>query len=116
HLEHILAEFGELIEEQYAAVREAHLTRPGIRAAADQPRIRNRVMRRTKRAPSHERLTEWQHARDRVDLRRFEPLVEAPVRERGRQPSREHGLPAARRANHQAIMLLRTPYPEIASL
>src|SRR2546425_13149277 len=40
HLEHVLAELGQLVQEQHAAVRETYLPRPRVRAAADQPRVR----------------------------------------------------------------------------
>ena len=42
----MLAELGHLIQEQDAAVRQADLARPRPLAAADQARVRDRVVRR----------------------------------------------------------------------
>src|SRR2546426_1899345 len=41
----VLPELRQLVEEQHATVREAHFPGPRERAAADQPRIRDRVVR-----------------------------------------------------------------------
>ena len=58
HLEHVLAEFRQLVEKEHSAMRQAHLTGTRIGAATDQAGIRDRVMRRSKRAPRDERLAE----------------------------------------------------------
>ena len=50
HLEHVAAELEHLVEKEHAVMREAHLARPRLRAAADQRRVRDRVMRRAERA------------------------------------------------------------------
>src|SRR5437899_12313475 len=55
-------------------------------------------MRRAERPSRHERLADRQHARDGVDLRGLECLVETHLREDGGEPPGEHRLAAARRA------------------
>ena len=46
HLEDVAPELRKLVEKEHAALREAHLAGPGRRAAADEARIADRVMRR----------------------------------------------------------------------
>ena len=49
HLEHVALELRQLIEEEHAVVRQAHLARPGDLAAADQARVGDGVVRRAER-------------------------------------------------------------------
>ena len=107
HLEHVLAELGKLVQEQHAAVREAHLARPRIGAAADQAGVRDGVMRCPEGAPGDERLAQGQDARDRVDLRRFERLVETHLGQDRGEAAGEHRLPGSGRPNHQQIVPAR---------
>ena len=49
HLEHVAAELEHLVEEEHAVVGEAHFAGPRLRSAADERRVRDRVMRCAKR-------------------------------------------------------------------
>ncbi len=110
HLEHVLAKLGQLIEEQHAAVSEAHLARPRVGPAADQPRVADRVMRGAKRPPRDQGFAQGQRPGDGVDLRRLERLLEAHPRQDRRAPAREHRLARAGGAHHQHVVpLLEQP-------
>src|SRR2546426_2237312 len=94
----VLPELRQLVEEQHATVREAHFPGPRERAAADQPRIRDRVVRGAERPPRDERLAERQYAGDGVDLGGLERLIEAHLGEDRGKPPGEHRLAGAGRA------------------
>ena len=100
HLEHVLAELGQLVEEQHAAVRQAHLARTRERPAADQAGVADGVVRRPERPPRHQRFPQRQHPRHRVDLGGLQRLVEADLGKDRREAARQHRLPRARRADH----------------
>ncbi len=104
HLEHVLAELGQLVQKQHAAVREADFARPRIRPAPDQPGVGDRVMRRAERPPRHERLAERQRPRDRMDLGGFERLIQTHLGEGRRQAPGKHRLPAPWRPHHQDVV------------
>src|SRR5256886_13394820 len=90
----------------------ARLTSPGReRAAADQPRIRDRVVRGAERPPRDERLAERQYAGDGVDLRGLEGFVETHLGEDRGEPPGEHGLAGAGRAHHQPSIISRPLNP-----
>ena len=46
HLQHVLAELGQLVQEEHAAVRQADLARPRPVPAAHQPGVGDGVVRR----------------------------------------------------------------------
>ncbi len=81
-----------------------HLARPRHHAAADQPRIRDRVVRRTEGPVRHQTALSVQHTGNRVDLRRLQRLLERQRRQDARQPLRQHRLAAARRPDHQDVV------------
>ena len=86
-IEHRPLEFGQLVEEQHAQMREADLARAHPQPAADQRRHRRRVMRRAERAAAAD-LAAAQLARDRGDHRHFERFATARA---------AAGFPAGRR-------------------
>jgi len=103
-----LRNFGQLVEKQHTAVREA-----GLRPAADT--TRRRSTRRPKscdaareRDAAHERLAERQRPRDRMDLRGLERLIEAHLGEGRRQAAREHRFfSGSGRPDHQNVVPAR---------
>ena len=53
-LERAARELRQLIEEEHAVMRQADFARPRLRSAAGQRRVRDRVVRRAKRASGDE--------------------------------------------------------------
>ena len=85
-------------------VRERDLARHRVRAAADEPGVGDRVVRRAERPPRHEPAPGVQQPADAVDLRRLQRLV---GRERGEDAGhapREHRLARARRPDHERVV------------
>ena len=107
HLQHVAAEFGELVEKQHAAVRERHFAGHGVRTAAQEAGVRHRVVRRAERTARHKRLARLQHARDGMDARDLQRLLRREGRQDGRNPPREHRLARAGRADHQEVVPAR---------
>ena len=97
-------EFGKLVEEEDAVVREAHLARRRVRAAAEEAGVGDRVVRRAEGALEDERLVGGERAGDAVDLRRLQRLVERHFREDGREAAREHRLARAGRPDHDHVV------------
>ena len=56
HFEHVAMELRQLVQEEDAAMRQAHLARQRMRAAAQQPRIRDGVVRRPEGTVEDQRL------------------------------------------------------------
>jgi hypothetical protein len=67
--------FREFVEKEDPIVGEAHLPRPRIRAAADEPSVAHGVVRSAKRATAHERLTLAHETNDRVNPGRLQSLL-----------------------------------------
>ena len=86
---------------------EAHLAGPRIRPAADQPRVRDGVVRRPERPARDERLSQRQNSGDRMNLGRLQRLVEAHLGEDRRKASRQHGLAGPRGTDQQDVMPAR---------
>ena len=105
-VEHRRLEFGKLVEEQHAVMRERDLARLGAQAAADQRRHAGRMMRRAERPAVGERAF-LDLARDRGDHRHFEQLGGRERRQDRGQARREHRLAGAGRADHQQIVPAR---------
>ena len=102
-LERGARELRQLVEEEDAVVGEARLAGRRRHAAADQPRARDRVMRRPERPPGDQRLAAEQ-ARDAVHSRRLQRLLERRRRQDRGHAAREHRLAAAGRPDHQHVM------------
>ncbi len=58
--QNIARKLRKFVEEQDAVVRQRDFSRAWNAAAAREPRVRNRVMRRTKRPPRHQRVSRRQ--------------------------------------------------------
>jgi hypothetical protein len=116
-LEHGPLEFGQLVEEEDAAVREARLARPEPRAAADDRRGRRAVVRGPERRVADQRVLRVDQSRDRVDPRHLERVLLLERRQDAGQPTREHRLPGAGRPAEEEVVppgrrdLERAPRP-----
>ena len=121
HLQDVAAELEHLVEEQHAVMREADLAGTRLRSAADQRGVRDRVMRRAKRALGDQPRARRQQADDRVDRRDVERLVERQRRQDARHASRHHRLAGARRSDEQQVVtagrgdLERAPREQLAA-
>ena len=104
HLQDILLELGQFIEEQHPVVSQRHLARPGMSAAADQAGIGDGVVRRAEHPPGDQRLTGGEQTEDRVDLGDFEGFLEGLRRQDRRNAAGQHGLAAAGRSDHQDVV------------
>ena len=85
-------------------MRERDLARLDERASADQSGLRNRMMRKAKRARAHDAGASAQQSRDAVDLRYLERLVRRHRRKNRGQPSCEHRLAAAGRPDEEQVV------------
>ena len=110
----IASEFGKLVKEQHAAMRERHLAGHGMRAAAEQPRVGNGVVRRTERTAHHKRLARLQNASNGVDARNLQCLLGSEGREDGRNAPREHRLARAGRPDHEDVVSARNGHLDCA--
>ena len=89
-----------LVEKEHAPVRETDFPGSWARSAADEPRDRDRVMRRAKgprRRDVHVAIEDPRHRMDGDDLER---LALEKARQDPRHAPREQRLPAAGRAGH----------------
>jgi len=102
-LERVPPELGQLVHEEDAAMRERDLARPDRVPAAEERRVRDRRVRRAEGPCDHERHA-VEEARDTVDPRRFDRLVERERRQDRRQPAREHRLAGTRRSKQQQVV------------
>jgi hypothetical protein len=100
----MLAELRHLVQEEHAPVRQADLARPRPLPATDQPRVRDRVMRRAKRSVADQRHVAGEHAGHRVDARDVQRLGGGHARQDRGQRARKERLTRARRARHQDVM------------
>lgn len=84
---------------------QRHLARTGIRSAAQQSRVRYRVMRRAIGTGGQEGPLRIQEPRDRMDLRGIDRLVLGHVRHDRRDALGQHGFSGPGRADHQHVDL-----------
>ena len=76
NFEHVARELGQLVQKEHAVMREADLARARDRAAADQPRVGDGVVRRAERAVGDQTAARIEHAGHGVDLGGLERLLE----------------------------------------
>jgi hypothetical protein len=94
----------QLVHEQHAAMRQRDLARVGRRAAADEARHRDRMVRRAEGPLRHQRATGGQEPRHRPDRGDFQHLVARRRRQDCRKAPRQHRLASARRADEQHVV------------
>src|SRR4051794_14269897 len=86
-------------------MRERDLTRSRNGAATDEPRWRDRVVRRAERTLAGEPASS--DTDDALNPRDLDCLVEVGWWQQPGQPSREHRLPRAWRPDHQDVVSTR---------
>ena len=80
-LQDMAAELGQFIQEEHAIVGQRHVARHRHVAAADQPHIRDGVVRGAKRAGRDQRRVGAGAAGDVMDVGGLKGLGQGPVRE-----------------------------------
>ena len=103
------AEFGELVQEQYAAMGQRNLAGVGNIPAANQAGMADGMVRRPERPLADERRTRRELVGDRVDFGHFERFFQRHLGQDTRQGARQQGFAGPRAANHQYVMPKR-PY------
>jgi len=98
HFQAILAELGQLVEEQHAAVRQRDLTRARPASPADEPGVRDGVVRGAEGALAHQRRFGGQQAGHGVDLGRLQRLLDAHRGQDRGQRAGQQGLAGAGRS------------------
>ena len=104
HLQGGALELRQFVEKEHAVVRERDFTGARDRAAAEQRDVRDRVMRRAKRAGIPAHVRRQRPPRRGVDAQDLELLLERRRRHDGRDAFRDHGFSGARRTDHQQIV------------
>lgn len=102
--EDVLLEFGELVQKKHAPVGQGELSGTRVLSAADEPRIRNSVMRRSERPRHHQGLLRRQLPGHGIDLGHLQGFVEAQGGQNRWDAARKHGLAAARRADEKHVV------------
>jgi hypothetical protein len=113
-LHDMAAELRQFIDKKHAVVSPRHVARHRHVAPADQPRIRDGVVRRATRAGRDPRHAVAGAARDTVDARGLNGLGEGIRRQDGGEPPGEHRLARPRGAEQEDVMR-RTPAYHFAS-
>src|SRR5262249_25857 len=98
------AEFGELVEKEYAVVRERHLSGARRIASADEPRLAHRMVRAAGRPPAPSPGRAPQAPRHAIKHARRKSFFERRGRKDRRQAPSEHRLAAAWRADEQEVV------------
>ena len=103
HFEDGARKFRELVQKEDASMRERHFAGARYRAAADEARHGNRVMRASER-PLGNNFFCFEKSGDAVNFRDFERFFARHGRENRRDAAREHRFPGAGRAAHDDIV------------
>ena len=101
--EHAAVELRQLVQEQHALVRERHLARARVRAAADHGGDRSGVVRAAKRPPLGQPAVVQQPG-DAGDHAHFQDLGRIQRRQQPGQARRENRLARPRRADQQQVV------------
>ena len=100
----LAAEFGELVQEEHAAVGQANLAGPGRGAAADHAGVGDGVVRGAEGALDDQARSIAQLASDAVDLGDLDGFVEGHGREDRGQRAGQQGLAGAGRSDHEHVV------------
>ena len=103
-LEYVAREFGELVEEEQAVVREGDFAWARHDAAADEAGVGDGVVRRAEGTLRDKTLRRIEHSGDGVDLGGLESFVEGEGREDRGQTFGEHRLAGAGRTDHEDVV------------
>ncbi len=98
------AELGQLVQEEHAAVGQGDLA--GVRpvASADQPGVRDGVVRGAEGAVLNEGGVRRELVGDRIDAGHVQGFFDAHVRQDARDSTRQQGLACAGWADHQDVV------------
>jgi hypothetical protein len=107
HFEDVPAELGQLVEEQHAAVGQAHFPGARARPASDEAGVAHGVVRRAKGAGDAEGPIGREHAGDAVDASGLQRLVELEAGKDGGEAARQHGLAGAGGADQEDVVTTR---------
>ena len=85
-------------------MRQAHLARTWAWSAADERRVRNRVMRRTERSLGHQSHAGRKQPRHRVHGRHIYRFIERQRRQNARDTPGHHRFAGARRTDDEQVV------------
>ena len=107
NLQRPATKLGYLVQEEYAVVSEADLTRPRFHPTPDQRHIGRRVMRGAERPRREQPAVVLNQTDDGMNGRGLDRFIEGRGGEESRQPLHHHGLPGARRPNQEQVVTTR---------
>ena len=105
-IEHRALEFGQLVEEQDAQMRQADFARSHFQTAARQCRHAGRMVRRAKRSRPAD-APGLQRAGDRLHHRHFQRFFRCEFGQDPGKAAGEQGLARSRRPHHQEVVTAR---------
>ena len=86
---------------------QRNLARLRKTTSADQSRVANRVVRRTKGPPRNQRRARPEFSGHGMDFGSFQGFLQRERRQDGRQPLGQHGFARAGRADHDGVVAAR---------
>src|SRR6202162_6632692 len=108
HFQHVALKLRQFIKKQHALVTQRTSTRARVRPSANQARIANGVVRRTKRPRAYKSLSTFKCSRDAMNARGFNRFLERHGRQNGWEALCQHRFAGSRRTNEQNIVAART--------
>lgn len=104
HFQRRPIEFGKLVEKENSMMREANFAGRGNRAAADEPRIADRMVGGAEGTLGEQRLPGRNAAQGAIDASGFDRFLRGERGEDRRHSLGEHGLAGTWRADHQQVV------------
>ena len=104
HFQHIAWKFRQLVQKQYAVVRERNLARSRDHSTTNQASIGNRMVWRSERPHPDQAGSRIKYTRHTVDFCSLEGFFECERRQNGRHSFGQHGLAGSGRPNHQNVV------------
>ena len=114
HFEHVALKFRQLVEKNDAVVAERNFSGPRHRAAADQARVADGVVRRTKRPRADQTARIFQHSCHAVNARGLDGFLERHRRQNRGNALGQHGFARAGRPDEQNVVAARAGHFERA--
>ena len=104
HLQHIPSKLGEFVQEEDAAVGQRDLAWLGMRAAAQEAAVADRVVGGAEGAARDERDAAFEFTRDRMDARHLQGFLGRQGREDGGDATRKHRLSRAGGSDEEEVV------------
>ena len=104
HFQHMLPEFGQLVQKKHAVVGERHLSGFRNAPAADQARFRDGLVRRPEGPGGDQGGKGRYFPRYTVNLRRFQRFLQGEIGQYGRHAAGEQRLARTRWTDEQQIV------------